>query len=172
MIASTKKLSLLVIFVSLCLGISVSAVWAKGKTGAGGEPGAGCGFPSECTVKYTPPPFVGTIAGNYDGVGSIYLYTPADIDQVGKGGCILSIPPGEFFISADGLPENPNDINGVCNTQISSFVREDPPDPPGGCGPYYPFGALEVVGAGNLVFSPGNSFTVHVVIMPLNVICP
>jgi hypothetical protein len=160
-----KTWMVLAVFIAVLLAAAVPAALAGGSK-SGPEPGSGCNPDPLIQFEYVHPFFEGTINGYKDG-DYIYFYTDYPLDQRGKGCCYIFIPQDAGVYLAGDLPEHAKDIKGWCSVEMANYVFYTDGVPCKEVGVGY-----EVVRAHNLQYTSPTSFTVELVIAPLQMIEP
>jgi hypothetical protein len=157
-----KKKSVLMMIMVISLIMLMAVPTLASKSGGGGE-GDDC--VATWVMKNVGPPYTGTLIGYQDGAGRIWLNTP-DGSPLTRGGntkcemTISSLKPYAFGVFS--LPEKPKEIIGVCRTAIKDYDT---------CLNYDVWvGAYEVIDASKPKYIDPSTFTIDVVIMPLQVI--
>jgi hypothetical protein len=115
------------------------------------------------------PPFVGTLIGWQDYMGRIFLYSPIDsegnpipLERGGAQKCEIVIPEDDRYnFGVSYLPEKPKDIRGFCRTGLKRYDN---------CSTSYPVAAYQVINASNPKYIDDVTFSINVVIMPLQLI--
>lgn len=152
------------VLVALCVAvlIGITAPVTMAASGSGGEPGGGC--PTDQRLSFVPSPYLGTLTVQWvDGSVSYYADSPG-VEQVGQNGCALVIPSSSAvpFSSAVELTDFQNttaqDLKDTC---VDIGVLE-PFISPAGCAQGLFF---QIVAANSLQFVDGDTFTVDVVMM-------
>ena len=157
-----KKKSVLMMIMVISLMMLMAVPTLAGKSGGGGE-GDDCG--ATWVMKNVAPVYTGTLIGFRDGSGKIWLNTP-DGSPLTRGGdtkCEMTISSADpYAFGVFSLPEKPKEIIGVCRTGISMYDT---------CSNYDAMvGAYEVIGASKPKYIDPSTFTIDVVIMPLQII--